>query len=97
MEEQNILQQAHEIVYNRSEEKERNYGDFFESMRRMALLYSTMTGETYNVKNMYMAMVALKLSREAFKHKEDNILDAIAYLASMNDYLKLNQNFTQSK
>lgn len=97
MEEQNILQQAHEIVYNRSEEKERNYGDFFESMRRMALIHSTITGEPYNVKNMYMAMVALKLSREAFKHKEDNILDAIAYLASMNDYLKLNQNFTQSK
>lgn len=97
MEEKNILQQAHDIVYNRSEEKERQYGNFFESMRRMALLYSTMTGETYNVKNMYLAMVALKLSREAFQHKEDNVLDAIAYLASMNDYLKLNENFNNIK
>ena len=37
---------------------------------------------------MYRAMIALKLSREAYAHKEDNLLDAIAYMGSMNDYLE---------
>ena len=37
---------------------------------------------------MYRAMIALKLSREAYAHKEDNLLDAVAYMSSMNDYLE---------
>ena len=32
-------------------------------------------------------MVALKLSRESYNHKEDNLLDAVAYLGSYNNYL----------
>ena len=33
-------------------------------------------------------MIALKLSREAYAHKEDNLLDVVAYIGSMNDYLE---------
>jgi hypothetical protein len=29
-------------------------------------------------------MIALKLSRQAYNHKEDNLLDAISYMASLN-------------
>jgi hypothetical protein len=32
-------------------------------------------------------MIALKLSRESYCHKEDNLLDACAYMGSMNDFL----------
>ena len=35
---------------------------------------------------MHICMVALKLSRQSYKHKEDNLLDAIAYLAALNEY-----------
>ena len=37
---------------------------------------------------MYKALIALKLSREAYAHKEDNLLDAVAYIGSMNDYIE---------
>jgi hypothetical protein len=46
-----------------------------------------MTGKKATAEDMYKALIALKLSRQSYNHKEDNILDAIAYLASMNDYL----------
>jgi hypothetical protein len=41
---------------------------------------------------MYNAMIAIKLSRQAHSHKEDNLLDCVAYMASMNDYLNSNDN-----
>ena len=31
------------------------------------------------------SMVALKLSRESYNHKEDNLLDAVAYLGALNN------------
>ena len=35
---------------------------------------------------MFMAMIALKLSRESYNHKEDNLLDAVAYIGALNNY-----------
>lgn len=87
----NILEQANKIVNERSEEKERQYGPFHESMERAANLYNLMTPVSegsISVAGMYRAMIALKLSREAYKHKEDNLLDAVAYMGSLNDYLE---------
>jgi hypothetical protein len=82
----NILQQANEIVNERSEEKERMYGPFNEGMGRAATILAGMTGQYVDTSFMYKAMIALKLSRESYNHKEDNLLDAVAYLASLNDY-----------
>jgi hypothetical protein len=81
----NILEKANEIVNIRSEEKERMYGPFEEGMERAALILSGMTGLKITVDIMYKALVALKLSRESYNHKEDNLLDAVAYLASLNN------------
>ncbi len=86
----NILKKADEIVNERSEEKERQYGPFHESMERAAVFYNLMSpkGQQITTVDMYKAMIALKLSREAYAHKEDNLLDAVAYIGSMNDYLE---------
>jgi hypothetical protein len=84
----NILEQANEIVFKRAEEKERQYGPFEEGMERAAKILSGMTGKEFDSITMYKALVALKLSRESYNHKEDNILDAISYLASMNNTYK---------
>lgn len=86
----NILKKANEIVNERSEEKERQYGPFQASMIRAAALYNLMSpiGQRITAADMYRAMIALKLSREAYAHKEDNLLDAVAYIGSMNDYLE---------
>lgn len=86
--ENNILKQAHDIVYSRSEEKTRQYGDFIESMEKMSSLATLMCGKIITTQDCYKIMIALKLSRESHSHKEDNLLDAIAYMASLNEYEK---------
>ena len=95
----NILEQANKIVNERSEEKERQYGPFIESMRRATAIYNSMSpdNEQISVEGMYRAMIALKLSREAYAHKEDNLLDAIAYMGSMNDYLEEHKEIFNDK
>lgn len=88
----NILEKANEIVNLRKEEKERQYGPFIEGMQRSAQILSGMTGVNVSADFMYKALIALKLSRESYNHKEDNILDAICYLASMNEMLNQSKN-----
>jgi hypothetical protein len=87
----NILEQANKIVYERSEEKKRQYGDFIDSMKRATKIYNSISENPIEVEDMYLAMIALKLSRQSHQHKEDNLLDAVAYMASMNDYLNQNK------
>jgi DNA-binding protein H-NS len=82
----NILEKANEIVFLRSEEKERQYGPFTEGMHRASKIASGMTGKDITTEDMFKCMVALKLSRESYNHKYDNLLDAIAYLAALNEY-----------
>lgn len=85
----NILEKANDIINLRSEEKERQYGNFKEGMINASKLFNCLTNNKYNIlpEDMYMAMVALKLSRQAFNHKEDNLLDCVAYLAALNNYI----------
>lgn len=82
----NILKEADKIINERSEEKERMYGPFEEGMERAAMIASGATGKNFTAKDVYLCMVALKLSREGYNHKEDNLLDACAYLGSLNNY-----------
>ena len=42
--------------------------------------------------DMYNCMMALKLSRASYNYKEDNYLDLVAYIASLNDYQNNVQN-----
>ena len=88
---ENILKEAHKIVYERTEEKTRQYGPFEEGMQRAAQILNGMTGLNINAEVMYKALIALKLSRESYNHKEDNLLDAVAYMSSMNDFLNKNK------
>jgi hypothetical protein len=89
--EDNILLKAHNIVYNRSEEKTRQYGDFHESMEKATKIFNLISSCPIKTEDMYLAMVALKLSRQAHAHKEDNLLDLVAYVSSMNDFLNSNK------
>jgi hypothetical protein len=84
----NILEEANNIVNLRSEEKERMYGPFDGGMAKAAIIASCCTGKELTAKDMYMCMVALKLSRESYNHKEDNLLDAVAYLGALNNNIE---------
>lgn len=83
----NILEKANEIVHKRSEEKERMYGPFNEGMERAANLASIITQKNISTEDMYYCMIALKLSRQSYNHKEDNLLDLVAYVSSLNNLL----------
>ena len=81
----NILQHANAILYERSEEKERQYGPMDECIERTAKLATLMGKRHIDSRDVYNVLIALKLAREAHAHREDNILDAIVYLAAKND------------
>lgn len=87
----NILEKANQIVNERSEEKAREYGSFSQGMARAALIASASTGKNISTEDMYMCLIALKLSRQSFNHKEDNLLDAAAYIGALNNF-KLSEN-----
>ena len=82
----NILKKADQIINARSEEKERQYGSVSLGMERAANIASNATGKKITASDMYICMVALKLSRHSFNYKEDNLLDAVAYLGALNNH-----------
>lgn len=83
----NILEEANEIVNKRSEEKSRTYGPFSDGMERAAQIMSGMTGKHITAPDMYAALVALKLSRHSYHYKRDNLLDSVAYLGALDNYI----------
>ena len=34
-----------------------------------------------------MALIALKFSRESYNHKRDNLLDSVAYIQGLENYI----------
>ena len=83
----NILKKANEIVNERSEEKEREYGAFSEGFERAAQIASGMSGRQWNANDIFIAMIALKFSRQSYNFKEDNLLDAAAYIGAWQNYI----------
>jgi hypothetical protein len=93
----NILERANNIVNNRAEEKERQYGPFSESIERATNFYNLMKPKDeaeITPEGVFRVLIALKLSREAYGHKEDNLLDGVAYIGALNNYIdeKLNNS-----
>lgn len=83
----NILEQANDIINNRSEEKERQYGPMGAGFERAALIASGMSGKDWSAHDMFIAMIALKFSRQSYNFKEDNLLDATAYIGAWQNYI----------
>jgi hypothetical protein len=86
----NILEQANEIINNRSEEKERQYGPMGAGFERAAMIASGMSGKEWSANDMFIAMIALKFSRQSYNFKEDNLLDAVAYIGAWQNYINDN-------
>ncbi len=84
----NILNEANKIINERSEEKERQYGPIGEGLERAALIASGMTGKDFTADDIFAALIALKFSRHSYNYKEDNFLDAAAYLGAWNNHIQ---------
>jgi hypothetical protein len=89
--EKSILERAHEIVFTRNEETERMYGPFEEGMEQTARIASELTRKELTAFDVYNVLIALKLSRASWNYKHDNYLDAISYMASLDNYLNKKQ------
>jgi|TARA_R110000803_G_scaffold29203_2_gene66868 hypothetical protein len=84
----NILKTADEIINQRAEEKEREYGPFSESMSKAAKVATELCNKEITTEDFYKCMLALKISRMAYNLKEDTLLDAVAYIAALDNYKK---------
>lgn len=84
----NILKKADEIINERKEEKERQYGPMSLCNKRAADIATILCQKKINVIDMYYFQIALKLARESFNHKEDNLLDLVAYIGGLNNFLE---------
>ena len=44
--------------------------------------------ENFTADDIFATLIALKFSRHSYNYKEDNFLDAAAYLGAWNDYIQ---------
>jgi hypothetical protein len=82
----NILKVAERIV-NQPGDKEVAYGDLKDCMDKISKLSSLMSDKEISTVDCYNVLIATKLARQSNSHKEDNLLDAVAYIGSLNDYI----------
>jgi hypothetical protein len=88
MKEKSILLRADEIINQRSEEKERQYGPLNESMSKAARVASELCNKEITTEDFYKCMIALKVSRMAYNLKDDTMLDTVAYVAGLDNFNK---------
>ena len=82
-----ILEEANSIIFERDEEKDRQYGPFSESIAKAARVASELCNKDITTEDFFKCMIALKISRMSYNHKHDTMLDAIGYIAGLDDYL----------
>jgi len=87
----NILEQANNIVNNRTEEADRNYGPMNEGMDKTAKFATLMGNKKLTAIDCFRVLIGLKQSRESYCHKEDNLLDMVAYTGALNNYIQENK------
>ena len=79
--EKSILSEAEEIVNG---SRHSDYGDEKESFSRVATIASVMTGKELAPEDCCAVLMAVKLVRESFNHKRDNLVDLCGYTELMN-------------
>lgn len=80
--EQSILDEAKSIVEG---SRQSDYGDPVESFERIAKTASMITGGNLSPKECCAVLIAVKIVRESFKHKRDNLVDLCGYAHIMNE------------
>ncbi len=90
----NILERANQIINNRSEEKNRQYGEMDESMNNSAKIASLFRGKEIDVHTMFACMIGLKGARighslsvnNDLPNDPDSMCDLTAYLGAYQNY-----------
>ena len=77
---QSILTEAESIVNG---SRNSDYGGT-EGLERIAQVASILTNKDLTAMDLALIMVSLKLVRESFQHKRDNLVDACGYMELLN-------------
>jgi len=83
----NILEEANKIVNNRSQEADRQYGPFSEGMDNCAQMTSLLSRKEITTIDVFNVLISLKLTRQSYAHKRDNLMDCVAYISGMDNYI----------
>ena len=81
-EEKTILDEAKAIVEG---SRQSDYGNPVESFDKIAKVASMITGGNLSPKECCAVLMAVKIVRESFKHKRDNLVDLCGYAHIMNE------------
>ena len=82
----NILKEAQKIIFDRAEEKERQYGNIDDSIAKAACVASELCNKEITTEDFYKCMIALKVSRMAYNTKKDTMLDCVGYIAALDNF-----------
>lgn len=83
----NILEQANKMV-NQTTERSVLYGSFHQCNERIAQLMTLLCGKQITIQDVFYLEIAMKLAREIQNHKEENLLDVVAYFGALNNELE---------
>ena len=72
-----LFEECKSIIVDRGAD----YGEAKESFERVASYWSEYLGKKLDGKDVALLMALFKIAREQGKHKHDNIVDAVNYLA----------------
>ena len=76
---------AHEAVKILSGDRNVDYGSYIESFNKISTVASILAGKTITEEDCAKVLMAVKLVRESYKHKRDNLVDLVAYSVILND------------
>lgn len=93
-ENKSILSEAEEIVNG---SRHSDYGDPVESFERIAKTASMIAGRDLSPNECCAVLMAVKLVRESFAHKRDNLIDLCGYAYIMNEIKESNKKGEQDE
>lgn len=70
-------------------ERGSDYGPYLEECEKVAKMWSILLGVEVEPRMVPVCMIALKLVRESYRHKDDNLIDIQGYAKLANEMLSL--------
>jgi hypothetical protein len=83
-----ILERANDIINNRTEEKNRQYGSMSENCEHAAQIAGIMQNKKFVKSDVIAILAALKLARHNRSYKRDSLLDCVAYLGALDNLIQ---------
>ncbi len=78
---ESILSEAERIVNG---ERQADYSDPVENFKHIAEIASAIMGKDITAEECCIVMIAVKLARENYRHKRDNLVDLAGYAEILN-------------